>query len=240
MIIYKATNKINGKIYIGLTTQTLDFRKYKHKSDSESMRKNRVFNKAIRKYGWDSFIWEIIDTAESVKELKEKEMFWIEHFNSYVLAEKSNGYNMTRGGDGSEGLLHSEESKKKMKQNHANFKKENHPQWGMKFSEERKRKLSEIRKGKYTGEKHPFYGKKLSDSHKQNMSKTLLEKGLRKGEKNGRAILNREIVVKIHTLYNAKKFTQKELGEMFSVSKSTISAIINGKIWSDVKRELNN
>ena len=69
MIVYKATNKINNKVYIGITTKTLEHRKSIHKKDSKT--KNTYFYKAIRKHGFDYIKWEVIDTALSIEELHE-------------------------------------------------------------------------------------------------------------------------------------------------------------------------
>lgn len=53
MIVYKATNNINNKVYIGITTKTLEHRKSIHKKDSKT--KDTYFYKAIRKYGFENF-----------------------------------------------------------------------------------------------------------------------------------------------------------------------------------------
>lgn len=110
MIIYKATNIINNKIYIGQTTQTLDKRRkaheraYKYKSSKEM-----IIAKAIKKYGKENFTWEIIDTATSLDELNQKEEYWINKLNS--LAENGYGYNDKRGGNNHK---HSERTKNKI------------------------------------------------------------------------------------------------------------------------------
>lgn len=99
-IIYKVTNKINGKVYIGLTTKELKVRKSKHLYASNCSEKTSIiFYNAIKKYGWDSFTWEIIDQSYDTENLKEKERFWIKHYESNLI-----GYNMTEGGDGVTGL----------------------------------------------------------------------------------------------------------------------------------------
>lgn len=93
-IIYKVTCQTTNKIYIGQTTTFLGHRKglHKHKALYENDFNNH-FHNAIRKYGWDDFIWEIIDTAESFQELNEKEKYWIKYYNSI-----NNGYNTLLGG----------------------------------------------------------------------------------------------------------------------------------------------
>ena len=78
MIIYKATNLINDKIYIGLTTKSLEHRISVHKKDSKRL--NTYFYQAIRKYGFENFKWEVVDTAITMEELEEKERYYIKLF----------------------------------------------------------------------------------------------------------------------------------------------------------------
>jgi group I intron endonuclease len=108
MIVYKATNKVNGKIYIGITSQTLQSRKWKHFLDARLKVYNSKFHRAIRKYGEDGFLWEVIDHANTMEELNERESYWISFFNSY-----ENGYNLTLGGSGVRGYKRTEDSRRK-------------------------------------------------------------------------------------------------------------------------------
>ena len=100
--IYKITNIINNKIYIGLTTQTVQKRWSQHINTAYSQTSkdsNELLKKAIRKYGINNFIVESIDEADTLDELKEKECYWIKQYNSYAFDNDGYGYNMTRGGD---------------------------------------------------------------------------------------------------------------------------------------------
>ena len=83
--IYKITNKINNKIYIGQTTRDIKRRYIAHKN-SPNFKHTRQFPlaRAIKKYGWDNFTKEVIDTATSLEELNQKELFYIKYFNSLV------------------------------------------------------------------------------------------------------------------------------------------------------------
>ena len=92
MLIYKATNLINGKIYIGMTTKTLEHRVKVHKRDSQRL--NTYFYQAIRKHGFDKFK---IDTAETMEELEEKERYYIKLYNCFD--NKDVGYNTQSGGN---------------------------------------------------------------------------------------------------------------------------------------------
>ena len=105
MIIYKATNKNNGKTYIGKTTKTLEKRKQQHIIESRGRKFH--FHKAIQKWGESSFDWEVLFTAQDQKELNEKEIFFIKQYDTY-----KSGYNQTKGGEGQLGWVPSEETRK--------------------------------------------------------------------------------------------------------------------------------
>ncbi len=87
--IYKIENLINGKCYIG---QSIDItrRWRQHRSDYKDGTVSLY--QAIKKYGLNNFSFEIIEEC-SVDELDNREIYWIEYYNSY-----NNGYNETLGG----------------------------------------------------------------------------------------------------------------------------------------------
>lgn len=93
MIIYKVTNKINSKCYIGQTRHSLEYRKSRHLSCARKG-VNTHFYQAIRKYGEDNFEWEIICSTNDKDKLNELETFYITKYDSI-----KNGYNMVDGGD---------------------------------------------------------------------------------------------------------------------------------------------
>ena len=69
MLIYKATSKTSGKSYIGKTTNTLKQRVGEHIRKSKKSKHTNHFHNAIKKYGKDDFVWEILDTCDSEEEL---------------------------------------------------------------------------------------------------------------------------------------------------------------------------
>lgn len=96
MIIYKAENTVNGKIYIGCTTNTLEYRKGQHNRDSRrKTRPNTAFTEAILRDGIDNFVFTEIDTANSVEQMYDLEEYYIEKYKSLYY---QNGYNLTTGG----------------------------------------------------------------------------------------------------------------------------------------------
>ncbi len=91
-VIYSATNKINGKKYIGQTTTSVNRRKSSHLHYANNG-SEIYFHRAIRKHGKKNFKWEIIDEAYGIDDLNKKEIKWIEHYDSFY-----NGYNTSIGG----------------------------------------------------------------------------------------------------------------------------------------------
>lgn len=102
--IYKITNLINGKIYIGQTTYTIKRRWEQHISASRTNPDKKDYNfllhKAIRKYGENNFSIELLEEVPEEKDLSSREIYWINFYKSCILEEENNGYNMTYGGEG--------------------------------------------------------------------------------------------------------------------------------------------
>ena len=94
--IYKITNNINQKVYIGQTIMAPMQRWQKHKSDGKLNKPYPLYN-AMKKYGIDNFSFEVLEEV-SIEELNEKERYYINLYNSYINFENSNGYNATLGG----------------------------------------------------------------------------------------------------------------------------------------------
>ena len=91
--IYKITNKVNGKSYIGQTIQNVKERFYQHCATKCSQAVlNMVIHKAITKYSKSNFTIEVIEEVESAN-LNDRERYWIRYYDSY-----NNGYNSTEGG----------------------------------------------------------------------------------------------------------------------------------------------
>lgn len=93
MKIYKITNKINNKSYIGLTTRSIEERFNQHIYSRYSS--NTILAQALKKYGIHNFNVIELDSATSLEELYKKEKYYINKYNTYL-----NGYNATLGGEG--------------------------------------------------------------------------------------------------------------------------------------------
>jgi len=196
-IIYKATNKLNNKIYIGQTIKTLTERKKSHQASAKHNSKYH-FHNAIRKYGFENFNWEILKKGiTNKKQLDKLEIKYIKDYNSIKI-----GYNISTGGGGGDTLTNhpnkkeifekisksqkgremSETTKKNWYKkmyidNPDRFKGKNNPMYGKKLSEKRKKEISEQQKGRIS----PMKGKKHSEKTKRKIS--LASKGRKKTDK---------------------------------------------------------
>lgn len=143
MIIYKATNKLNGLSYIG---QTNDFnkRKCEHRHAASKHREARLayFHHALGKHGWNNFEWTILEECRDRAHANERETFYIQLLNTI----RPNGYNLESGREVHE--IH-ESTRAKLRELNLGDKNPMHgkPAWnrGAKASEETKAKLSSTR-----------------------------------------------------------------------------------------------
>lgn len=97
MVIYKITNKINNKCYIGQTAKKPEERWEEHIRHSQGKHindQNKHLYRAMRKYGIKNFTFEVIqDSIQTEDELNEAEIYWIHYYNSFL-----KGYNENFGG----------------------------------------------------------------------------------------------------------------------------------------------
>jgi group I intron endonuclease len=149
-IVYQHRNKINGKVYIGITMQTPEQR-WRH---GEGYKSSPHFYAAIQKYGWDNFEHNILFQNLTKEEACKKEQELIAKYNSM---NREYGYNSTSGGDI---FVMNEETKQKISQSLMGNKNGlGHP-----CSEEKKKKISEAQKGRRLTEEHK---QKLSEAAKK-------------------------------------------------------------------------
>jgi len=91
MIIYRAVNKINGKSYVGRTIQSFAQRKSEHKYMALKNQSQFIFHKAIRKYGWKNFEWQMLEECSGRIQMRFRERFYITLYDSI-----KNGYNVRK------------------------------------------------------------------------------------------------------------------------------------------------
>ena len=145
IIIYKVTNIINNKVYIGQTITELDKRIYYHYQSAFKNNTQSPFYCAIRKYGWDNFTWVIIFNLDDTNkyEIDMLERFWIAYYRKKLGRE--NVYNITDGGSGTIGYKFTDERK----ENHSKILKGKNT-WtkGRKQTQEFKDKISKKMKNR--------------------------------------------------------------------------------------------
>lgn len=159
-IIYKTTNKIDGKIYIG---------KHKTKNLSDNyMGSGKKLNLAIKKHGLENFEKEILFVFDNEEDMNSKEAELV----TKEFVEEDTNYNLCPGGNGGfgyinstglnlrTGMIHSEESRKKMGHLGNKFNE------GRKYSDTTKEKLSKVMSEK-------LKGKTKSEEHKRKIAEAV-------------------------------------------------------------------
>jgi len=210
MIIYKTTNLVNGKIYVGQS-------KYNNPRYYGSGKRLAL---AIDKYGIENFKREIIEECNTQDELNEREKYWIKELNC---RDRSIGYNITAGGDGGpggpnfKGRKHTAETKKKMSEGQKKF-------W-------QSEKGKEVLKNRW--DVSPLKGKKLSESTKLNLSQKAKERcekygGPRTGR--GKLVIKYDINDNVIQTFNMIKTACDTLG----VSRNQI------KKYTKENKQINN
>lgn len=236
MLIYKVTNKVNGKIYVGQTVKDLDRRKAVHLCNAKVGRHGNYFHNAVRKYGSENFDWEILEECNTIGELNEREEYWIKELKTI----SPNGYNLMGGGNNS---THHKETIDKMSE----VKK------GKTFSEEHRKKMSVASKGKSKSKKHceniaeARKGKthsektriKMSEAKKGKKRKPFSEEfrknisEAKQGENHPQSKLTEADIIDIRKWYK-EGMAQREIGEIKNVVQTNISCIVNYKRWKHI------
>ena len=181
--IYKIENLINHKLYIG-QSDDLYRRRDAHFNELKGNRHyNQHLQRSYNKYGKDNFKFNIVEKC-NVDLLDEREIYWIQYFDSF-----NNGYNQNLGGNSNRGWVATDETKRKMRENHADVSGENNPMYGVSLydvlgEDAIKGWINKISIAN-TGENNAFYGRHHTDIAKEKISKS------NKGRKLSIDILNR-------------------------------------------------
>jgi len=199
MIIYKITNLINGKIYVG--QDAFDKRSY--------YGSGICIKRAIQKYGIENFKKEILEHCKTKKQLNKKEIYWIKKLNS----KAPNGYNIVNGGTG--GDILSQLSKKQQKETKQKISKAHK---NSEVAAKHRLELSEAKRGT-----------RLTKGTKQKMSKAAKGNQRRKGilhtettkQKISESLIGRIVseitkqkMSKAHTNKKRKPFTERHKQNM--------------------------
>lgn len=224
--VYKITNKVNRKVYIGLTKDPAV--RFSSHYRSRLSGKTRL-KKSMKKYGIENFEMTVLEEHDTKEAVKAAEIRLIAEYDTQ---NPDKGYNMTSGGDGCPDL--SEDAKEKMRA----------AKRGRRASPETRLKMSKAQKGRI-----------MSPEHCKNLSiarlKTLAEKGphrvseetrsriseASRGSKNPSAKLDECKVRQIKELLTQGKLTYNQIADMFHVSRPTIRCIKDGRLWKHVNLE---
>lgn len=167
--IYCIRNKINDKKYIGKSIN-IEHRFSAHravliKTERDKKKTNRYLHSAVQKYGLDNFEFTILEVLPEIDEqvLKDRELYWMDFYRSY---ERDFGYNLRR--DSSTASIVHQETREIFS---FIFLGDGNPNYGNKWSEEQKSRMSEIKSqqfkdGVYDWMKSPEWKAKLSENSK--------------------------------------------------------------------------
>jgi len=223
MRIYKITNTINGKIYVGQTVMTLSKRFGCHVRSSKRTNSSTAIHNAIRKYGSEAFSIELIKECSSVDQLNDAERYWIDRLNTLA----PNGYNIELGGSH---FPMADATKQKLRDAGKDRKNKN-PEWYAKVCNAARNRQPEWREN--------ISKARMGNKPNENQLRALaagrvLTKpvGYSAGEKNGRAKLNLEQVAEIRRLYAAGNHSQQRLGDIFGVHQTCIGFIVRSESWA--------
>lgn len=163
--VYMHENRVNGKKYIGITSQ----KPTRRWANGNGYRRCPFFYAAIQKHGWDAFRHEILYTELTEEDAERLE---VELIAKYQTQDADHGYNLTAGGCATTGWAPTDENRKHISDSLKGvMAREKNPFYGKHHSQETKQRLSEITKRRnLTGANNPNYGVKHSQEDLEKMS----------------------------------------------------------------------
>ena len=205
--VYKHTNKINGKVYIGLTGRKPEYRW----NNGNGYKHNPYFYSSIQKYGWENFDHEIIKDNLTEEQAQNLEILLIAQYKSI---NKEFGYNVLHGGNlGTFGVEMSEETRKKMSESRTG---EGNSFYGKKHTEESKEKMSFAKKGKYCGKDSWNYGRHASEETKRRKSEASKGRNIR-GDSH---LATKVYCVELDKIFNCIEDAKEYIGGNISITAS--------------------
>ena len=169
--VYLITNQVNGRQYVGAAKHGHEVRLHEHCRDAH--REHSNLHEDILKFGSDAFITQLLEGDIPDDKWQERERYYIKKYNTYY-GDNPEGYNMTRGGLGTDGYIFTKADRDKMSaaSKGRTFAPERNQHLreimtGREYKQEWKDALSAARLGRFTKEENPFFGKHHSDATKQ-------------------------------------------------------------------------
>ncbi|QDK80815.1 hypothetical protein EXU85_20270 [Spirosoma sp. KCTC 42546] len=172
--IYKFTNKINGKIYVG-QAQDIYQRYYRHRES----RNKGLFPNALKKYGIGNFHLEVLERVEDLSRLDEREQYWMDFYQCY---DPKKGYNIAKVASSCRGVKRSAEQVEVMRAKLKHFYAHNeNPNRGRRASDATRRKISESHIGKTLSPEHRAkLGRPITPERRMALNKGINEKWRKK------------------------------------------------------------
>lgn len=241
--IYKITNLVNGKVYIGQSKDIYNRYNSKHKY---AYKQNKVSHyhlyQAFQKYGLNNFSIEVVELCQKEK-LNEREIYWIKYYDSY-----NNGYNMTPGGTFFSPKVFSKETEEKRKQTrekNQSLKSENHPRAKL-TNEEVVAIRQRYKQGEHSFSIYQDY--KNIYPHFEVFQRIILGKTYisagniptdeEKKRNSSTRKLNDSQIIEIRKAYYENNESQTSLANKYNLSQSSIKDIINRVTYKYVKDEI--
>ena len=221
--LYKITNLLNNKVYIGRTKNPrYRYRQHnyciEHISDSNLT--HQKIHREISSVGSEHFVFEVFEKCNSFGESCDRELYWIKFYNS-----ENDGYGYNEKGRAFDSISLSNEHKRRMS---LKMSGKGNPMFGKKQSPETLRKMSIM----FSGENNPFFGRTHSEESKKKIG--LSSKGRCAGENNAHSKLTVQKVKEIREKWKTGNYTKISLSKEYDVSAVTIGDIISRKTWSTI------
>jgi group I intron endonuclease len=255
--VYKITNLINNKLYIGKTND-IHNRWLTHCSEGRRHRKQYPLYHAMNKYGEENFNIEILEELETEEECFKKEIYWIEFYKTNIIKYGHDfGYNLSEGGEGPSG--HKDTAEQKLRKSLSKQSTKN-SFYGKKHSAKSKTLISNAHKNKPISDevknkisaklkgkpKSPetrakmsaaFTGRIYTDIQRENMGKSKRGKPnyKKRGIKHHNATTTENDVINIRKYWDSCNNTSKDkleyLMDKYKLTKPTIKQIVYKYTW---------
>ena len=209
MLVYLITHTGTGKVYVGQTVQPLHKRMYRHWGDARRGRVHPLYS-AVRKYGKESFVVRVLETATTQEELDLAEHKWVLYFNSV----HPSGYNLRGGGSGRGEI------------SGATIKRMSDAHLGFVVKEDTKEKIRAAMKVRTFSPEH-----RARISAAKSGKKVPLLCGIHSGESNHFAKHSWEVVTAARLDYATGNYRQADLSRKYGIKAASLCMMLNGKTW---------